>query len=147
MDRSKWFLFSFFSVLFQSSFDLLMIGFHFVAMVTSLIWPFLFSNSATFATDRISFIGDRAYNTNWIDYPPKLQKYFILIIARSQENVHFTGLNMFRCTLEVFGKVTFTLTFVIFLNVIFVVHILNRYFQLLKTSCTYYMVFRSFSQR
>lgn len=82
-----------------------MIGFHFVAMVTSLIWPYLFSNFATFTTDRISSIGDTAYNMNWFDFPPNLQKYFISIIARSHENVHFTGLNMFRCTLEVFGKV------------------------------------------
>lgn len=83
-----------------------MIGFHvFGAMFSALLWPYLFSYFATFVTERVSFIGDTAYNTNWFDYPPELQKHFILFIARSQENVHFTGFNLIRCSLENFGQV------------------------------------------
>lgn len=92
---------------------MLMIGFHIVAMFSSLIWPYLFSYFATFITNRISFVGDTAYNTSWFDYPLELQKHFILIIARSQEDVHFTGFNLVRCTLEVFGKVWIWLKLII----------------------------------
>lgn len=131
----------------QSSFDWLMIGFHIVAMFTSLIWPYLFSYFATFVTNRISFIGDTAYNTNWFDYPTKLQEHFILIIARSQGNAHFTGFNLIQCTLENFAKVKQLLFRFMLIWMIIVGSDNYVYFQLLKTSCTCYMIFRSFSQR
>lgn len=75
-------------------------------MFTSMFWPYLFCYYATYITNRISFIGFAAYDTNWFDYPLDLQKHMILILARSQENVHFHGFNLIECTLEVFGKVT-----------------------------------------
>lgn len=76
-----------------------------MAIVCSLIWPYLFCYFASYTTDRISSIGNIAYDANWLEYPPKVQKYFILIILRSQERVHLTGLNLIGCSLEVFGKV------------------------------------------
>lgn len=114
-----------------------MIAFHILAIFSSLIWPYLFSHYATFATERISHLGDAVYNTDWFDFPIDLQKCFVLIMAKSQEDVHFTGLNLVGCTLEIFGKV---FDFYFHVNII-------TFFplkQLMSTSCSYYMIFRRF---
>lgn len=83
----------------------MLIGFHVICVICSSIWPFLFCYFATFATYRVAAIAQAAYDSNWLDLPPRLQKYIILIITRSQETIHFTGFGLFSCTLEVLGKV------------------------------------------
>ena len=70
------------------------------------MWPFLFCYYATFATDRLADLSQTAYNSNWLDWPPEHQNYLILIMARSQEPVRFTGFGLIDCSLEVFGKVS-----------------------------------------
>ena len=74
-------------------------------IVGSLVWPFLMSYFATMASNRIASISDTVYHLSWYDFQPKLQKCLILIIVRCQEPVYFNGLNLFDCTLEIFGKV------------------------------------------
>ncbi|XP_031629238.1 putative odorant receptor 92a [Contarinia nasturtii] len=103
-----------------SSADIVLIIYHIICMGTSMLWPILFCYYGTHVINRISLIGFSAYDANWFEYPSVLQKYLILIIARSQEPIHFDGLNIIYCTLEVFGK-------------------------LCKTSCSYYILFRSLS--
>lgn len=87
-------------------FDFVMLVFQVICVLTSVLWPLIYCYFATIATNRISMIGYSAYDTNWFEYPPKLQKYMILIIARSQETIYFTGFNLVYCTLEVFAKVS-----------------------------------------
>lgn len=86
-------------------------------ILCGLFWPAFISHYASHATDRISSIGDLVYNSNWIEYPPQLRKYAILIIARSQEPVYFWGLNLFRCTLHGFGFVSASLNLLVFITV------------------------------
>lgn len=76
-------------------------------MGCALCWSTIFAYYATFVTDRVSTVGFTAYDCNWFDYPVELRKYIILIIARSQQPAEFTGLKLFQCTLDVFGKVNF----------------------------------------
>lgn len=74
---------------------------------SSLLWPFLFCYFATRTTERIARIAGMTFSSNWFDYPTGVQKYVVLIIARSQVPSQFTGLGLFDCTLAVFGKVQF----------------------------------------
>lgn len=76
-----------------------------VVLSCGLIWPFLLCHHGTFATERIRSIDSIVYNANWRNYPPELQKYFILIIAQSQSNINFNGFNLLSCSLEAFAKV------------------------------------------
>lgn len=71
-----------------------------------MMWPYLFCHFANLTTDRTMAIGTAVYGLNWFDYPVKMRKYFILLIARSQQRIVFTGLHLFPCTLEVFGQVS-----------------------------------------
>lgn len=76
-----------------------------LCIIGSLIWPYLFCYFATLTTNRIVAIGNAIYDSNWYNYKPQLQKCLILIISRSQKEVHFAGFLMVRCTLAVFGQV------------------------------------------
>lgn len=90
---------------------MLMVGFHIVAIFSSMVWPSLFSYYATFVTNRIASVGYAAYDSNWFEYPLELQKYFVLIIARSKQSSYFMGFGLIQCTLEVFGQVRFLLEY------------------------------------
>lgn len=76
-----------------------------LCMFVGLTWPFLMCYSATSATRSMTNLGDIVYNSNWYLYPEYLRKYSIMIIARSQRTIYFTGFQMVRCTLEVFQGV------------------------------------------
>lgn len=94
------FLFSF-----QSTINMVMIVFAMVNIFSWLYWPFMFCYSANSVTNRMATVGDIAFDLNWFDYPPEFGKFIVLIIARFQKSMHFTGLNLFPCTLQVFGDV------------------------------------------
>ncbi|XP_055304972.1 putative odorant receptor 85d [Sitodiplosis mosellana] len=104
----------------NSNIDALLIVWCTVCITGSLLWPFLFCKFATIATNKIHNIGLLTHS-DWFTYPLDLQKSMILIIARSQEPIHFSGLNLFYCNVEVFGKI-------------------------IKTSCSYYLIFRSVTE-
>lgn len=55
--------------------------------------------------DQVEDIGFAAYDAEWYNYPSKLQKYNLVMMSRSQEEVNFTGIGMMFCNLEYFGKV------------------------------------------
>lgn len=90
----------------QSSFEMAKILFQIVCITASLMWPYLYCYYATFACDRVASIGDTVYNSNWYNQSVEMQRRNILIIAYSQQPVHFTGFNLFPCTLEIFGHVS-----------------------------------------
>lgn len=90
--------------LFQSPFEPMMLFFQ-GACIGASFWTFLFCNYATIATENVDEIGFRTYASDWFNYPLYVQKYIILIIARSQEPIQFTGFNLIYCNREMFGKV------------------------------------------
>lgn len=51
-------------------------------------------------------IGGGIYAIDWFHLPVEFQSKIILIIARSQKRVHFNGLGLVHCSLEVLGKVS-----------------------------------------
>lgn len=89
-----------------SHFELLVFMFDTSCIISALLWPFFFCYFANSVTNTIGSIGDIAYNSNWYDFPPNVQKHIMLVIARSQDSVYFSGLGLVRCTLEVYGEVS-----------------------------------------
>lgn len=100
----------------QSEFDMVLFVIDIVCVICALIWCSLYCNFADMASERLSSIGDAAFSADWYNYPLKWQKYFILMIERSQKPVHFKGLNVINCTLEVFVKVKPCNTFLMFVE-------------------------------
>lgn len=45
--------------------------------------------------------------THWYRYPPALQMFMILMIARSQKPFNFTGFKVTKCSLQTFTSVSF----------------------------------------
>lgn len=76
-----------------------------IAIVCSFLWPILFCYFANSVTDRVSAISYTVYDMNWYDQPVKMQKYVILMIARTHERIRFSGLGLIACSIEVFGEV------------------------------------------
>lgn len=79
-------------------------------MACSLIWPFLHCQFGTWLTEKIDNTGFAAYGSNWYELPIETQKYILMIVMRSQEDLNFTGLGMTYCTIETLGKVSIELT-------------------------------------
>lgn len=82
-----------------------MVAYNILAMLCSLIWPYMFCHFATLTTDRLLAISYEVYDWNWYELPAEMQKYTILVTARSQIPSYFNGFSLIRCTLEIFGKV------------------------------------------
>lgn len=77
-----------------------------IGIVCSLVLLSVFCYYANLAIDRVLSIGDTVYALNWFNYPVRMQKYLILMIARSQERIEFTGLGLIKCSLEAFGQLS-----------------------------------------
>lgn len=102
-----------------------MLAFNVICAACSLCWPYVYCHFATMTTERIASISDVTYSANWYDYPPILKKYLILMIARSQEEIFFSGFGFVYCTLEILLKVrvVFFLENHLFFNALFLYNI------------------------
>lgn len=78
----------------------------FVALLASLLWPFILCYFSTFTTNRLTSLGFIAYDSNWHEYPPKLRNHMILIIKRSQKPALFSGFRIIHSTLDTFAQVS-----------------------------------------
>lgn len=77
-----------------------------LCIFVSFTWTFILCYYATSTTRAMNEIGDTLYNSNWYTYPDEVKKFMIIVIARSQKTIYFTGFKMVRCTLEVFMRVS-----------------------------------------
>lgn len=91
--------------LFQSDFDPAVFGMDLVCIICSLMWPYLFCHFGNSTMNLVSHVGDIAYNSNWFNYPAKIQKDFIFVVLRSHKRNCFIGFHLVPCTMEVFGQV------------------------------------------
>lgn len=126
-------------------FSVWIFAFNLCCVLCSLTWPFLICYFATMATNCMASIGNNAYDLNWYNLPTKLQKFIILIILRFKQPPHFTGLNLIQCKLENFGKVIKFLFTFNFKNEC--VNECLTFLQIIKSSCSYYMIFRANARR
>lgn len=138
------YLFGYFNIFLKTTFEVVMFVWHIISIACALVWPTLFCYSASGVIENVTNIGNIAYDSNWYDYPPTLQKHIIIIIARSQEDIIFSGLNLIGCSIEVFGNVSqmnieFWMCKKKVLNITFLL------IQLFRSSCSYYLAFRAVS--
>lgn len=94
-----------------------------ICQSAGMMWPYLFCHFANLTTDRVLANRNVVYDLNWIDYPVRMRKYIILLIARSQQPIIFSGLFLFPCSLEVFGLVSVIALYIIFWS-IFIISVL-----------------------
>lgn len=99
---------------FKADFDAVALVFNIMCVICATYWQTFFCIYANMVTDKVADVGFSAYDAEWYAYPLKLQKYNLVMIARSQEEIHFSGLNFMYCTLEYFGKVSVTLNVITF---------------------------------
>lgn len=136
-----------FAQIFQSDFEPAVFGMDMVCIICSLLWPYLFCHYGNSTMDKVSTIGDIAYNSNWFELPVKLQKQFIFIILRSHKRSSFIGFHLIPCTMQVFGQVSFKYKpAVAMLHRISLEYSVLFCFQVLKSACSYYVFFRELSQ-
>lgn len=77
----------------------------FYLLFIALSTTFIYCYCATEITNKLDLIGGAAYQSKWYKYPNELQKFIMLIIAKSQQPMDFTALDMFYVNVETFGKV------------------------------------------
>lgn len=76
-----------------------------IAVFCALMWSSFYCHFGNSAADHVSAISDVAYNLNWFEYPVDMQKYVILLIARTKGRVEFSGLYLVTCSMEMLGRV------------------------------------------
>lgn len=131
----------------QSTFDFVLFFIDIVCIVCALLWCGFYCYFGNMASDRLSSLGDTAFATDWYNYPVEWQKFVILIALRSGKPVYFKGLNVITCTLEVFGKVSRVLFCSLFYFPSWIFFLISIFsFKIFKSACSYYIIFRSFSQ-
>lgn len=101
-------IFEFFFSNFQAEFDVVSFSVNILYIGSSLCWPYIFCHFGTHAVNSIASISDITFNSNWYDFVSDWQKGIILIIARSQQTVQFSGYKIFPCNLTTFGSVRFS---------------------------------------
>lgn len=102
-----------------------------VCITCSLVFLLIHCFYANFVTQYLDSVSDKMNESNWHMYPVNLQKYLLVILARTQWELNFTGFGFFRCSVEIFGKVNQGLIFFIPESL----SVVNFYFQIVKTSC------------
>lgn len=81
------------------------LGMDMIALLNAMLWPSFFCHFGNLAADHVSAISHVAYDLNWFEHPVDVQKFMILIIARSNKRAEFLGLHLIPCSMETFGKV------------------------------------------
>lgn len=85
--------------------SIIALPFNVLCIVFGQLWTFLLCYYATLTTENLARIANSVYNAHWRLYPPEVQNYLILVIARTQQTRYFTGFKLFYCNLETFAKV------------------------------------------
>lgn len=127
----------------QCEFDPVTVGFSIICVMVGLLWTALFCLYASNGIEHIEDIGYKAYNMKWYDFPVTFQKFIILHIVRSQEEIHFTGWGMVYCNLEALGNVRFSS---INCQLPSIYHTCHFYLQIINSAISYYLIFRELNQ-
>lgn len=75
-------------------------------------WTLLLCYHATYASESTTDTGHHVYRSNWYLYPIFLRKYLLLLIAKTQQPMLFSGFQIVGCTLLTFTTVKLNLFFV-----------------------------------
>lgn len=58
-----------------------------------------------YTTDSYFAFASALYDSDWINLPNNLQRYYILMIANAQKSVSYHGYNIIKLNMETFAKV------------------------------------------
>lgn len=58
------------------------------------------------ATDSFGRMSDALYETNWLNFEPKLQKYFLIAIQNAQQPLFYNGFSIMTLNLESYTQVS-----------------------------------------
>ena len=75
------------------------------ANLTAIFNLFLYCYFGKMATESYEKIPNCFYECNWFDLPPKLQKYFVIMIGNAQRPMYYNGFGIFKMNLETFNKI------------------------------------------
>lgn len=114
------------------------------AMASTAQFTFLFCYFSDKTTRLMFQIGDKIYNSDWYHCPLNLRKYPILIMIRSQDEIHFSGLKMVHCHQSVFLQVmSFFFNFKNDIKTFFYAIRIFEFLQLTKTAVSYVIMFQN----
>lgn len=74
-------------------------------LITSSANLYLYCFAGSIATNNLLIFGDALFESNWIEMPIYYQKYFIIMIAETQQAIYLEGFGLVRLSLEAFTKV------------------------------------------
>lgn len=81
----------------------------FMASMTNILWIYFHCLLGKLVTDRFEQLPNHLFHSKWYELPNKLQKYFILLLANTQEPLFFDGLGIYALNLETFTSVSLEL--------------------------------------
>lgn len=66
---------------------------------------FCFCYFGILSSEYYELMSERLYESNWLDLPIGLKKYFIIMIKNAQSPVYYQGCKMITLNMKTFGKV------------------------------------------
>lgn len=93
------------TLILQEPFTVVMFTLYIGCVICSSVWPFVYCYGSSYVTNRILTLADEVFDPVCFELPNELQKYSILIIARTQKAQHIKGYGLVICSVEFFGKV------------------------------------------
>lgn len=71
-----------------------------------LLTTFLYCFFGKMATEHFTLMADCLFQSNWLDLPIKLQKYYIIMIQNAQKPIYYNAFGMTVIGLETFTHVS-----------------------------------------
>lgn len=82
-----------------------------MAMQFTFLYLFIYCYFGKMATESYTIMADTLFECNWHELNPKLQKYFVIMIAYAQEPMYYHGFGVVVLNLETFTSVNSILNF------------------------------------
>lgn len=113
----------------------------FLTILLNTEWIFMHCLLGKLVTDRFNQLPDYLFNTKWYKLPVKVQKYFILLLANTQQPLLFHGFGIYVLDLEKFASVCRILIFILKRD-LNIDHVF-LHFQTMNRVYSNYMMFRT----
>lgn len=73
---------------------------------TNILWIYLHCYLGKSVTERYDALPDHLFHSRWYGLSMQMQKYFVLLLANTQEPLAFHGLGMFTLDMGAFSAVS-----------------------------------------
>lgn len=72
------------------------------ALLNQIIFNYVACNYSSNVMEKLTSVADNVYDAHWYEFPNAQQKYFRLVIQRSQKKILLTGYGVITCSMETF---------------------------------------------